>query len=140
MAFTKIPKDTLMYWLVRILLVLLPAAAAAFGAIQVAKIEAATAKVQAEAGYKTSSERIKELEEIQDALVLKVAKHEGELEILVRGLQKEAAEGPNKDELAKALYGEFLTAAAKAPPKPARFPRGPMPKTLEKAVEFQRAK
>ena len=140
MPFTKIPKDTLAYWGVRILLVLLPAAAAALGAIQVAKIEAATAKMQAEAGYKTSAERITVVEAANDALELKVAKLEGEIEILVKGLEKQATVSPSKDDLAKALYGEFLTAAARPPPAPAKAARKPMPKNLEKAFEYQQAK
>lgn len=141
MAFTRIPKDTLAYWGVRILLVLVPAAAGALGAIQVAKIEAATAKMQAEAGYKTSVERITALETSQDAQDIKMAKFEGEIEVLVKALQKEAAlPGPTKDTVATALYGEFLAAAAKAPPAPAKAPRKPMPKNLEKAFEFQQAK
>jgi hypothetical protein len=140
MGFMIIPKGTLAAWGLSALKLLLPAAVAAFGAIQVAKIEAATAKVQAEAGYKTSAERIKVLEESGDALELKVAKLEGEIEVLVKGLEKQATVGPGKDDLAKVLYGEFLTSAAKPPPAPTKAPRKPMPKNLEKAFEFQQAK
>lgn len=117
--FMKIPKDTLVYWLVRIMLVLLPAAAGALGAIQVAKIEASTAKLQAEAGYKTSVERIEELENIQDELTRKVAVLEGELIAIMAGSRISKPEP-----------------VAAASPK-LRVKRAPMPVNLEKAVELQ---
>jgi hypothetical protein len=119
----KTTKETLF----GLLKVVLPAFFSAAAAVWIASVGTDKTKEQAEAGYRTSAQRIEDLEKQVDSLSVKLAHLEG----LTEGRAGRVV--------------SVMSATATPPPEPvAAAPkkprRSPMPENLDDAVTFQQAK
>ena len=127
--WTIIPKDSLAWWCMKILLVLAPAAVTGHYALK-------TARAEADAGYKTLVTRVDEHEKTQDALIKEMSYVRGEVE---GHIQMRHGSGGGKAPTPSVL----LEVAPPMPepvapaPEPAKAPpaRKPLPRNLNEAVQ-----
>jgi len=124
---TIIPKDTLAWWCLKILLVLLPAAVTGHYALK-------TARAEADAGYKTLVTRVDEHEKTQDGLIKEMAYVRGEVE----GHIMRRSSGSKMPTPAMLFEVAPPTPELEPPaPEPAKAPpaRRPLPRDLSDAVQ-----